>query len=63
MILKKISVKNFKCFSDCSLEFSKLNVFTGANSSGKSSILDAILTTAQSHQTFPYQLSPTGNMW
>jgi predicted ATPase len=60
MILKKISVKNFKCFSDCSLEFSKLNVFTGANSSGKSSILDAILTTAQSHQTFPYQLSPNG---
>ena len=60
MILKKLSIKNFKCFSNSSIELSKINIFTGANSGGKSSILDAILTICQSSETFPFQLSPNG---
>lgn len=60
MNLKQLSVKNFKCFNDSEIKFSKLNVFTGTNSSGKSSMLDAILAVAQSAAHFPYRLSPNG---
>lgn len=60
MILTQLSVKNFKCFEDSDLNFSKLNIFTGPNSSGKSAMLGAILAVAQSSQDFPFQLSPNG---
>lgn len=60
MELKQLSVKNFKCFNDSEIDFSKLNIFTGTNSSGKSSMLDAILTAAQSANHFPFKLSPNG---
>ena len=60
MILKQLSVKNFKCFKDSELTFSKLNIFTGPNSSGKSAMLDAILAIAQSSEHFPFRLSPNG---
>ena len=61
IILKQLHVKNFKCFKDSELTFSKLNIFTGANSSGKSAMLDTILAVAQSSEHFPFQLSPNGN--
>ncbi len=60
MNLKKLSVTNFKCFNDSELSFSKLNIITGRNSSGKSSILNAILSVSQSASKFPYELSPNG---
>ncbi len=60
MFLTKLSIKNFKCFEDSHFTFSKLNIFTGANSSGKSAMLSAILAVAQSSETFPFQLSPNG---
>lgn len=40
--VKSISIKNFKSLYDVSFEPGKVNVFIGANGSGKSSILEAI---------------------
>lgn len=42
MNLRKISIRNFKCLYDTSVEPGKVNVFIGANGSGKSTILEAI---------------------
>ncbi|MEA3285654.1 MAG: AAA family ATPase [Synergistota bacterium] len=42
-MLEKIKIKNFKCFRDISLPLTYLNVLTGPNSGGKSTVLQAIL--------------------
>lgn len=43
MKLSKVNITNFRCFESLSIHLEKdLNVFVGANGSGKSSILDAI---------------------
>ena len=43
MYLSKIRIQNFKVFEDVTIMFnSDLNVLTGANNSGKSSVLEAI---------------------
>ena len=42
MELKKINIKNFKKVSNVDLDLADLNILVGANSSGKSSILQAI---------------------
>ena len=42
MNLKKISFGNFKCLYKASFEPGKVNVFIGANGSGKSTILEGI---------------------
>jgi len=43
MYIMKLQIKNFKSFKDISIHFnSKLNVFTGINNSGKTTILEAI---------------------
>jgi len=60
MKIKKVAVKNFKCFKDAELDFSSLNLFTGKNSSGKSSMLNAILAIVQSYSEFPFSLSSNG---
>lgn len=43
MMLNNISIENFKCFEDESVDFKPLTIITGANSSGKSSLIQAIL--------------------
>jgi AAA15 family ATPase/GTPase len=43
MYLLKIHVKNFKSFEDVIIHFNKdINIFTGANNSGKTTVLEAI---------------------
>lgn len=42
MKLKKITIRNFKSLYDVSFEPGRVNVFIGANGSGKSSVLEAI---------------------
>lgn len=43
MFIQKISIKNYRCFQDFSMEFQKgLNVIIGANNSGKTGLLYAI---------------------
>ena len=58
--LQDIRLTNFKCFEDtASLNFGKLTLLTGANSTGKSSLMYGILGVLQS-RNFPLELSPNG---
>jgi predicted ATPase len=58
--LKNLKIKNFKCFAkEKIIDFSKITLLTGRNSSGKSSILHAILGPVQSGE-FPFKFSPNG---
>jgi len=59
MFVKNISLKKFKCFEDIDLEFKKITLLTGQNSSGKSSLLYGLLAPFQSLD-FPFYLSPNG---
>jgi predicted ATPase len=59
MRINKISIENFKCLKSVDIETGKLTLLTGANSSGKSSILYGILGPLQSGE-FPFQFSPNG---
>jgi len=59
MRIKNISIENFKCFKAADFELGKLTLLTGANSSGKSSVLYSILGALQSVE-FPNQFSPNG---
>lgn len=47
-MFKKVNIKNFKCFDNISLNFTNLTILTGQNSSGKSSIIQALLLLLQS---------------
>ncbi len=47
-MLKRISFDNFKCLSGKDFNLSKVNVFTGYNGRGKSSVMQAILMLSQS---------------
>jgi predicted ATPase len=60
MDLQKITIENFKCFkSKTEIELGKLTILTGANSSGKSSIIYSVLGAIQSGE-FPFQFSTNG---
>lgn len=43
-------LKNFKCFEDISLTFSNLNILTGLNSMGKSTVIQSLLLLKQSYE-------------
>ena len=60
MNLTKISIENFKCFqNEIDIDFGRLTLLTGANSSGKSSIIYSVLGSLQSGE-FPFQFSTNG---
>jgi predicted ATPase len=59
MRIDRVSIENFKCFKAVDIELGKLTLLTGANSSGKSTILYSILGPLQSGE-FPFQFSPNG---
>ena len=59
MLLKNLQLKNFKCFRKTDIDFGKITLLTGANSSGKSSLIDALLAVMQTEK-FPLYLSPNG---
>ncbi len=59
MRINKLSIENFKCFKSADIELGKLTLLTGANSSGKSSMMYSILGALQSGE-FPFQFSPNG---
>ena len=42
-MLSEVTVKNFKCFTEETIEFRRLTILTGENSSGKSSLVQALL--------------------
>lgn len=58
-MIRSIELENFKCFKQINLDFGKITLLTGANSSGKSSLIQSILLAMQS-EIFPFQLGPNG---
>jgi predicted ATPase len=65
MRIKRLALKNFKCFKEVDISFSKITLLTGENSSGKSSLIYGILAPLQSvslnGNSFPLYLSLNGN--
>jgi len=59
MSINRIALRNFKCFRELDLSLPKITLLTGANSSGKSSVLYGLLAPFQSRE-FPLYLSPNG---
>ena len=49
-MIKKIKVKNFKCFEEMSIECKELNLFTGVNGMGKSSLIQVLLLLRQTYE-------------
>ncbi len=58
-MVEKIKLKNFKCFKETEGDFGKITLLTGANSSGKSSFIDALLSVMQTEK-FPVSLDING---
>lgn len=50
-MIEKLNLKNFKCFRDVEMKFSALNVLTGLNGMGKSTIMQSILLLGQSQKS------------
>jgi len=59
MFINKLGLKNFKCFKEVEVDFSKITLLTGENSSGKSSLIYGLLAPFQS-EDFPLYLFPNG---
>ena len=59
MNIKSLKIKNFKCFKEADIDFRKITLLTGANSSGKSSLISVLLSIFQTDE-FPFYLSPNG---
>lgn len=49
-MIQKIEVENFKCFEHLDLDLSGLNLFSGINSMGKSTLIQALLLLRQSYE-------------
>lgn len=50
-MLKGLVLKNFKCFDEMKLSFSTLNILTGLNGMGKSTVMQSILLLGQSQNS------------
>lgn len=59
MYISKVELNNYKCFKKAEIEFGKITLLTGANSSGKSSLIYSVLGALQSAD-FPYSYSTNG---
>lgn len=46
-MINRLEIKNFKCFKEQLFEFAPLTIFCGANSAGKSTAIQAILSVVQ----------------
>lgn len=61
-MFKKLKIKSFKSITDVEINLKNLNLFLGTNSSGKSSILQALLVLAQSDKLYHnHKLTSTPN--
>ncbi len=50
-MIRELRLRNFKCFDQLALTFSDVNILTGLNGMGKSTILQSILLLAQSNKS------------
>lgn len=51
-MIREVKVKNFKCFEKMAVEFKELNLFTGVNGMGKSTLIQAMLILRQTYEKF-----------
>lgn len=51
-MIKNISLKNFKCFENINIECRELNLFTGINGMGKSTVIQALLLLRQTYEKY-----------
>ncbi len=67
---QNIKIKNFKCFLDNEIPIKNLTVFAGANGSGKSTVIQALLLLRQTidrlkfhsaRENFPMRIMPDGS--
>ncbi len=49
-MIKEVNIKNFKCFEQLTVDFKELNLFTGINGMGKSTLIQAILLLRQTYE-------------
>src|SRR6185437_2805109 len=59
MSLSAIHLTNFKCFNDINVETSNITLLTGANGSGKTSLIYGVIGAFQT-KDFPFSFSPNG---
>ncbi|MEY4936485.1 MAG: hypothetical protein RIS64_2844 [Bacteroidota bacterium] len=60
MKIEQLKLENFKCFkTEKTFDFARITILTGANSSGKSTVMQAILSAIQS-DGFPTNFSSNG---
>ena len=52
-MIKKVTVKNFKCFENITIDCKELTLFTGINGMGKSTIIQAVLLLRQTYENNP----------
>lgn len=50
-MINKLSLENFKCFREIDLTFSMVNILTGLNGMGKSTVMQSILLLGQSQKS------------
>ena len=50
-MIKGLFLENFKCFDSINLSFSALNVLTGLNGMGKSTVMQSLLLLGQSQNS------------
>lgn len=56
--MRSLRIKNFKCFEDKEIKFSKLTVLAGGNGAGKSTVIQAFLLLAQSFDRKDFENIP-----
>lgn len=56
-MIKDVSLRNVKCFANQNFEFSKLNILTGINGVGKSTVIQSLLLAAQSDEGTALELN------
>ena len=62
MRIEQIRLSQFKLFDEIQIDMKPLTILTGANSAGKSTILNALTAVSQTEQpnTYPFDFVPNG---
>ncbi|MDP4270831.1 MAG: AAA family ATPase [Bacteroidota bacterium] len=61
-MIKRIKIKNFKALKLVEIDLSEINIFTGLNGMGKSTILQALLLLRQSSDTLGREINLKGDL-
>lgn len=61
-MISQLKLKNYRCISNAELDLKPITLFTGANSSGKTTILNSIVGSLQGdkYSSFPFSYTPNG---